>query len=300
MASLTTFNLPPDSTWGTSLIETFMGWTSTPTVPPLSPPSSNSRGKFRDVVIGEDELSICLESLSVTQRHPYTPLELPSPLTTPVTPMDSLSGRPALMPTHSPSTTPLQPGLQTTGRNNLSPVSPATQETHTIPGLQTPQRPNRRRLRPHRHLIHRPWNRQEVVDPPPVYSAIDPLHAPRPLPSWTRPERVTWRDGFRLRFHRADRVVPRKSRGNGTWCRDFQRGEEENEFVDVRTSVREVRGPVERGLDRVERGVRDVPRKALRTYNRWQILRAKGKLQWLRRNGFLSDQERMLTRELRG
>jgi hypothetical protein len=64
--------------------------------------------------------------------------------------------------------------------------------------------------------------------------------------------------------------------------------------------VNKFRYALRRNVNRASRKVNDIPDTAMRTYKRWQIRRAKNELRWLRKNGFLSDQERMLMRELRG
>jgi len=65
-------------------------------------------------------------------------------------------------------------------------------------------------------------------------------------------------------------------------------------------SIHAAKGATSRGVGRACRKVKAMPNTAIGSYKRLQIKRAKNKLQWLRKNGFLSDQERMLTRDLRG
>jgi hypothetical protein len=302
----------PDASWATSLVNTFMGWGSTPTNP--SPSYAKEASPARNSH-DSDDLCRALNTLSMTETHPanrpHAPVaNPPPPFHLPLMPFDYRYPATHVVPEDPPRANvmsqrlplPIDPFGRTDffrheylRRGNDPSVlrgNPSFNRRRHVYGRRvTVPAPDRRRPRA-RH-VRRPSVRLSlsegnIVGPPPAYSAIDPLDENLRLQDqsleaygWSAPERSRskwrlweWRKGRRER--RADRATG--LRGN------------------VKAAHAVVGGKMDRGI----RKVRNIPRSARRAQQQWHIQRAKKKLMWLRTNGFLSDQERMLTQELRG
>jgi hypothetical protein len=301
----------PDASWGSSLMNTFTEWTS-----PVTPaPASESKYGFRQ--IDDSNLCVSLASLSVTNHNPYVPLELHSlfpvlpqtPLAYPRTGSPSWTTCPAPTPAQYQTTSPPLQSDAAVGRSDFLNEGSSPRDVASPPAVEgldrRRPRPNRSRIpvyhaqspvyRPRSH-VYRPVNEAESADQPPQYSAIDPMTPESHLPL-SEADPVTWRHSLRPR--RANRPFLRWS--FASW-RSSRRRVNKNRTgpSSIRASVHTAKVAIAKNMESASRKVKDVPKAASRTQKQWQITRAKNKLQWLRRNGFLSDQERMLTRELKG
>ncbi|KAF2677173.1 hypothetical protein K458DRAFT_396254 [Lentithecium fluviatile CBS 122367] len=328
-SSLASLNLDSDTLWGSTLVNTFMGW------PPTAPPPPHRDIQFgtpRDLVVGGNELCSSLAGLSLTPHRPHSHLELPShlpiqppppfshPRTThntsepavhppPFSPPSLFSSPRAIRTTATPAqplriSAPLQSSVGA-GRSDF--LIPASSPSDSTTSSRNMHRINRRRLRLYRSrrtVVYRPLDRAEIADPPPAYAAIDPLQPKPKLRSYPREsERVNWRDGFR--FHWQGLGLGKL---NMNWnlryfrngYRRLDRGFKITEARGFRESVRRVKNGLGRNVGKAKGMVGDVSGAAPREWKRWRIVRARRKLGWLKRNGFLSDQERVLVRELRG
>jgi hypothetical protein len=281
----------PDASWGSSLVNTFMGW-ATPASPP---PPRKCNGKFRPLPTNDD-LCTSLAGLSVTNNHPYAPLELRSlfpvipqtPILCPSMPPTSQSSDPAVASMRYRTISPPLQSSPAVGRTDFLSASSSLNDAGLSP--RAAQRLNRHRLCPNRarrRPVYRPLDEAETADPL-VQEPYDPLQELEPL---------TWLDGFRLQL-RGEQSSKWKFKNWRHGNRDMRR--ERSRSHDMGGSTHAAKGATRRTMGRASRKVRAMPDRALQSYRRLQIRRAKNKLQWLRKNGFLSDQERMLTQDLRG
>jgi hypothetical protein len=221
-------------------------------------------GKTRDMLVREDELCSFFAGLLVTQHHPYSPLELPSPI---LLPNECISAYSTPAPYSSynyprcshPQHLPTKQSTIEAERSDSLFVNPSSRES--IPRLRNTLRSNRRRPRPrpHRHLVYQRLDEAESNDPPPTYSAIDPLQSKCRLHTRAS-KRWTWRDGLRLH---------RRRRSSGSWTAEDvhieHRGRQtaRSERTGVRKSVKKVGRAVSGDMDRALRKFRDLPHTAL-------------------------------------
>lgn len=271
--------------WGSALRSTFTAWPSQG--PALS-------GKRRAATV-EESLCGSMARLSVTRERLMRP-HRSQPSTTPG--YTSTDRGPRHDDMYSVSlhfnnlrSPPLRisspmPSNDRTGRSHFlaarpnprdpAPPLPVPTYTQRIPHRRARVRPRSRRRR-NRVYAPRPVSAEVNADMPPPYSAYDPL-VPRPSIPFSDPRnREYWRLGRRRGVRRSLEVrVGEEERPNATTNR------------------------VKRSIGGAKSKVKNLSGAVLRMQKGWQIKRAKSKLKWLQNKGYLSDQERMLARELAG
>lgn len=147
------------------------------------------------------------------------------------------------------------------------------------------------------HRTYREFTEAERRDPPPPYTQH----------TWQRPgpgssaNRGGNHATARPQLNSGLRVQGTSAESHGDSPFTARRGglAEDPSLWIRRRSRREVIGSrVRKSVSRVKKKAVELPKTAQRLHGGWRITRAKSKLQWLQKNGFLNDQERMLISDL--
>lgn len=307
--------LEPDLDWGPNMTDAFL---SLPFDPRDERVRGINHGKHRSDAT-EGDLCSSLATLRVAPERPCSPSNLPSLPEPPVPTVNSLFSRREtyerqIQTPNLASPLRISPPLQSStpivrsdflgaGIRVVDYAPQVSTQSHDQyqPQVSTPlpaHRLTRRRPRPHRYrsrvATYRPVDKAESEDlPPPYAEEVEPRFQLPPIP-WYDVEIGSYR-----RFGRHESALT----GSGAEAPSAMGSNEGRGDVSSRTHPRIMTDRVVKvkvGVGEAKKRIRDMPKALQRALKRWRITRAKKKLRWLQRNGFLNDQERMLTRELSG
>ncbi|KAF1950778.1 hypothetical protein CC80DRAFT_509357 [Byssothecium circinans] len=289
-----------DSSWGTSMTSLFTSWPSHSIQSHRHAAAKRRRLNLAQIPTTAMEDDLCISIAGITLANRVTPQEDQQPelITRPSTPVPSPSSSP--MPAASTQYRRLREAERARARERSNALAAATSGDRGFEARQEiissiEQRTRGQQIRRQRRVqVYRPVREEQQADPPPRYTTQDPyplLPLTTSTPSLpTLPDiadeetRTGCRIGYRRRLakvkdfgRKATKAVerianPDLSRQRRRWHRMGPRG------VGHRERMRAV-------VERVQK--------------RWNIRRAKKKVVWLRKNGFLNGQERMLLGEVR-
>ncbi|KAJ4301561.1 hypothetical protein N0V90_003654 [Kalmusia sp. IMI 367209] len=171
------------------------------------------------------------------------------------------------------------------------PLQPEFPMHHPRPELvlRVPQPP----LQPEFHT-YRPRLEMEYSAPPPPYTPFDTDEVrPQHIFTWSNTSNTT----HTPLIHHARNSSPNATRHQeSTWMggrNEGIRGRETSAKQRPTGRLGVIGSRIEKSVKNVKKKAAELPKAAQRLHNGWQSTRAKSKLDWLHKKGYLNDQERM-------